>query len=166
MLTGGSVYGGAWVITGLGVAMHNLPLVYLGNRESAFFNWLSWRFCSKVEVQTTNIFSNALRITHFDWNDLVSVLVGVGYGCAYTPPIQALIEWFPDRRGLASGIVISGFGSGALFYAPLMNLFTQKFSTMPTYLGNQVGIKVYSHKQDGSQITDWVKTFQRQFKAQ
>jgi hypothetical protein len=36
MLTGGSVYGGAWVITGLGVAMHNLPLVYLGNRESAF----------------------------------------------------------------------------------------------------------------------------------
>ena len=37
MLTGGSVYGGAWVITGLGVATHNLPMVYLGNRESAFF---------------------------------------------------------------------------------------------------------------------------------
>jgi OFA family oxalate/formate antiporter-like MFS transporter len=65
-------------------------------------------------------------------------LVGVGYGCAYTPPIQALLEWFPDRRGLASGIVISGFGSGALFYAPLMNIFTKNLSTMPTYLGNSV----------------------------
>jgi hypothetical protein len=33
MMTGGTIYGSAWVITGIGVAMHNLPLVYLGNRE-------------------------------------------------------------------------------------------------------------------------------------
>ena len=66
------------------------------------------------------------------------VLVGVGYGCAYTPPIQVLIDWFPDKRGLASGIVISGFGSGALFFAPMMNIFTKSFSTIPTFLGSQV----------------------------
>jgi len=65
-------------------------------------------------------------------------LAGVGYGCAYTPPIQALLEWFPDKRGLASGIVISGFGSGALFFAPLMNHFTKTYSTLPTFLGNQL----------------------------
>ncbi len=65
-------------------------------------------------------------------------MAGVGYGCAYTPPIQALLEWFPDKRGLASGIVISGFGSGALFFAPIMNYFTRTFSTLPTYLGNQL----------------------------
>merc|ERR1719187_7895 len=43
-----------------------------------------------------------------------NLLCGVGYGCAYTPPIQALIDWFPDKKGLASGLVIAGFGSGAL----------------------------------------------------
>jgi hypothetical protein len=37
MMTGGSIYGSAWVITGIGVATHNLPLVYLGNRESKLF---------------------------------------------------------------------------------------------------------------------------------
>ena len=57
-----------------------------------------------------------------------SVLAGVGYGCSYTPPIQALIEWFPDKRGLASGVVIAGFGSGALFFTPAMNALMQKVS--------------------------------------
>ena len=59
---------------------------------------------------------------------LKSVLAGVGYGCSYTPPIQALIDWFPDKRGLASGVVIAGFGSGALFFTPAMNSLMQKVS--------------------------------------
>ena len=33
LITGGSIYGGAWMLTGLGVATHSLPLVYLGNRK-------------------------------------------------------------------------------------------------------------------------------------
>ena len=33
LMVGGSIYGSAWVITGLGVEMHSLPLVYLGNSE-------------------------------------------------------------------------------------------------------------------------------------
>ena len=66
----------------------------------------------------------------FDFINLYvkSVLAGVGYGCSYTPPIQALIEWFPDKRGLASGVVIAGFGSGALFFTPAMNALMQKVS--------------------------------------
>ena len=67
---------------------------------------------------------------YFDFVNLYvkSVLAGVGYGCSYTPPIQALIEWFPDKRGLASGVVIAGFGSGALFFTPAMNALMQKVS--------------------------------------
>ena len=34
---------------------------------------------------------------------LGNIVCGVGYGCAYTPPLQALIDWFPDKKGLASG---------------------------------------------------------------
>ncbi|XP_023327563.1 uncharacterized protein LOC111700759 [Eurytemora carolleeae] len=76
-----------------------------------------------------------------------NLLCGIGYGCSYTPPIQALIDWFPDKKGLASGLVIAGFGSGALFFTPMMNTLTNKFSQLPTYLGNSVEVVVEGGKQ-------------------
>merc|ERR1719411_744732 len=97
MVTGGTIFASAFALTGLGISMHSLPMIYAGN-----------------------------------------VLVGIGYGCTYTPPIQALIEWFPDKRGLASGIVIAGFGSGALFFAPMMNMLSAKYAQMPEYLGKSI----------------------------
>ncbi len=51
------------------------------------------------------------------------------------PPIQALLEWFPDRRGLASGAVISGFGCGALVFSPAVSHLSTAFASQPTYLG-------------------------------
>ena len=51
---------------------------------------------------------------------------------------QALLDWFPDKKGLASGLVIAGFGSGALFFTPAVNALQQKFLQMPTYLGKSV----------------------------
>merc|ERR550519_274334 len=76
-----------------------------------------------------------------------NLLAGMGYGCAYTPPIQALINWFPDKKGLASGIVIGGFGSGALFFTPAINAMCVKFSTLPTYLGNSLDVAVENGRQ-------------------
>ena len=46
-------------------------------------------------------------------------------------PVQALIDWFPDKKGLASGLVIAGFGSGAIFFTPLMNHLMAKYNTLP-----------------------------------
>merc|ERR1719187_1863620 len=76
-----------------------------------------------------------------------NLLSGLGYGCAYTPPIQALINWFPDKKGLASGIVIGGFGSGALFFTPAITAMCAKFSTLPTYLGNSLEVVVENGRQ-------------------
>jgi len=78
-----------------------------------------------------------------------ALLSGLGYGCAYTPPIQALINWFPDKKGLASGLVIGGFGSGALFFTPSINSLCEKFSTLPTFLGNSLDIVVEGGRQFG-----------------
>lgn len=63
-------------------------------------------------------------------------LAGIAMGCTYVPPIQALIEWFPDRKGLASGATVAGFGSGALFFAPAMTNMADLFSRRPTFLGS------------------------------
>ncbi len=56
------------------------------------------------------------------------VLGGIGQGLGYITPVSTLIKWFPDRRGLATGFAIMGFGGGALIGAPiavkLMDMFT------------------------------------------
>jgi len=67
-----------------------------------------------------------------------NIMCGMGYGCAYTPPLQALIDWFPDKKGLASGLVIAGFGSGALAFTPAVNFLSSKFCTLPTYVGTSL----------------------------
>ena len=64
-------------------------------------------------------------------------LGGTGLGLAYTPPVQALINWFPDKKGVASGLTIAGFGSGALVFEPLVNFLRGKFAKMPEFLGTQ-----------------------------
>jgi MFS family permease len=47
------------------------------------------------------------------------VIGGFGLGLGYVTPVTVLIKWFPDRRGLAAGLAIMGFGGGALIGAPL-----------------------------------------------
>ncbi len=60
---------------------------------------------------------------------------GLGIGLSYTPPIQTLFAWFPDKKGLASGMTIAGFGSGALLFAPCAQYLMKQFAKMPEYLG-------------------------------
>jgi len=48
------------------------------------------------------------------------VIGGIGLGCGYIAPVSTLVKWFPDRRGLATGLAIMGFGFAALIAAPLM----------------------------------------------
>jgi OFA family oxalate/formate antiporter-like MFS transporter len=48
-----------------------------------------------------------------------SVLGGVGIGAAYVCPIATCVKWFPDKRGLITGLAVAGFGAGAFFFAPL-----------------------------------------------
>jgi MFS family permease len=78
------------------------------------------------------------------------VICGIGFGATYTPPLQALIDWFPDKKGLASGLVIAGFGSGALVFAPAINHLQSQFVVIPQFLGKT--IKTVT--EDGKMFTD------------
>ena len=63
------------------------------------------------------------------------VLGGVGLGLGYVSPVSTLIRWFPDRRGMAAGLAIMGFGGGALIAAPMNEALIRHFYEPPTYLG-------------------------------
>jgi MFS family permease len=55
------------------------------------------------------------------------VLGGCGLGIGFTTPIAALLRWFPERRGLAMGLTIMGFGGGATIAAPLSHFLMERF---------------------------------------
>ncbi len=57
------------------------------------------------------------------------VIGGVGLGLGYISPVSTLVKWFPDRRGMATGMAIMGFGGGAMIGAPLANLLMNYFKT-------------------------------------
>ena len=70
------------------------------------------------------------------------VIGGIGLGMGYIVPITVLVKWFPDRRGLITGIAVAGFGAGALFSAPAAGWLILRVGLMPTfaYLGVAYGI--------------------------
>jgi OFA family oxalate/formate antiporter-like MFS transporter len=65
------------------------------------------------------------------------VIGGIGLGFAYIVPISVLVKWFPDRRGLMTGIAVGGFGAGALVTAPAATRLIQSVGVLQTfaYLG-------------------------------
>jgi MFS transporter, OFA family, oxalate/formate antiporter len=67
---------------------------------------------------------------------------GIGLGVGYIVPITVLVKWFPERRGLITGIAVAGFGAGSLIAAPLAGRLMQSVGVMPTfmYLGVAYGV--------------------------
>lgn len=63
------------------------------------------------------------------------VISGIGLGIGYVCPIATLMKWFPDRRGLATGLAVMGFGFGALFASKIFVLVIASFGLSATYIG-------------------------------
>jgi MFS transporter, OFA family, oxalate/formate antiporter len=74
------------------------------------------------------------------------VIGGIGLGMGYIVPITVLVKWFPDHRGLITGIAVAGFGAGSLFSAPAAGWLMQHVGLLPTfsYLGVIYGVVAIS----------------------
>jgi OFA family oxalate/formate antiporter-like MFS transporter len=78
-------------------------------------------------------FSNSLSWLYLSYG----LIGGIGLGLGYIVPVAVLVKWFPDRRGLITGIAVGGFGAGALITAPVATRLIQSVGVLSTfaYLG-------------------------------
>ena len=136
-----------WRISTLGW-MYTLFFVFLGCSAALWGGWLERAGPRKAGVVSAlcwcgGMLFSALGIyLHQFWMMLLGsgVIGGVGLGLGYISPVSTLIKWFPDRRGMATGMAIMGFGGGAMIGSPLaadlMKLFAGPTSVgvMPTFI--------------------------------
>lgn len=100
------------------------------------------------------IIGSAGIITHQLWLLYLGygVIGGCGLGLGYVSPVSTLIRWFPDRRGMASGMAIMGFGGGAMIGAPMKEYFLHLFYRAPEYLGQIADLELVTRA--GRQYAD------------
>ncbi len=130
-----------WKVAQLQTWIYGLFFVFLGSSAAVWGGWLErvgprkagvvaavcW--CAGIVVMALGVSQHQLWII---W--LGAALGGIGLGLGYISPVSTLIKWFPDRRGMATGFAIMGFGGGAMIGAPLADKLMKHFAT-PTSVG-------------------------------
>jgi MFS family permease len=125
-----------WRISSLGW-MYTLFFVVLGSSAALWGGWLERAGPRKAGVVAALCWCGGLVIsavgviTHQLWVMWLGsgVIGGIGLGLGYISPVSTLVKWFPDRRGMATGMAIMGFGGGAMIGAPLADLLMNLFRT-------------------------------------
>lgn len=62
------------------------------------------------------------------------VIGGIGLGTGYITPVSTLVKWFPNNRGLATGLAIMGFGFASLIAGPLMQLLIAEYGLIQNFI--------------------------------
>lgn len=122
--------------------MYTLFFVFLGSGAAAFGGWLERAGPRKAGVASAMCWCGGLVLsaigvyTHQLWLMWLGsgVIGGIGLGLGYISPVSTLIKWFPDRRGMATGMAIMGFGGGAMIGSPLADRLMNFFAS-PTSVG-------------------------------
>lgn len=112
---------------------------------AAFFGglWLSKRGPRVVALTGGFLYGLGVFLASFSDHRLwwlylsYGVIGGIGVGFSYIVPVAVLVKWFPDRRGLITGVAVGGFGAGALVTAPVATKLIQSAGVLHTfaYLG-------------------------------
>ena len=125
-----------WKVSTLGW-MYTLFFVLLGSSAALWGGWLERAGPRKAGVVSAVCWCGGMLISalgvhlHQFWLMLLGsgVIGGIGLGLGYISPVSTLIKWFPDRRGMATGMAIMGFGGGAMIGSPLAAELMKRFAT-------------------------------------
>ncbi len=131
-----------WVLKDV-VWIFSVAIVFLGLSAAVGGKWLEQVGPRMVGVTAAGCWGGGLLLggvgieTHQLWLIYLGygVVGGVGLGLGYVSPVATLIRWFPDRRGMATGMAIMGFGGGAMIGAPVKQWLLRTFYRAPDFLG-------------------------------
>jgi MFS family permease len=117
-----------FVVLGVAAALWGGWLERAGPRKAGVVAAVCW--CGGLVLGALGVYLHQLWLMWLG----AGVVGGIGLGLGYISPVSTLVKWFPDRRGMATGMAIMGFGGGAMIGAPLANLLLNHFKT-PTDVG-------------------------------
>jgi MFS family permease len=130
-----------WEIKLLGWTF-TLFFVFLGSASALWGGWLervgprkggvvaAWCWCGGLVIGAFGVMTHQLWLMWLG----CGAIGGIGLGLGYISPVSTLIKWFPDRRGMATGMAIMGFGGGAMIGAPLADKL-MKYYASPSGIG-------------------------------
>lgn len=116
--------------------IYTLFFLFLGASAALFGGWLERVGPRRAALVATACWCGGMLLTalgvyiHQLWLMWLGggVIGGIGLGLGYISPVSTLIKWFPDRRGMATGMAIMGFGGGAMIGGPLAERLMQHFA--------------------------------------
>ncbi len=114
-----------------------LAIVFLGSSAALFGRWAEREGPRKAGFVAACCWGGGFLIgalgvyLHQIWLLWIGMgaIGGCGLGLGYISPVSTLIKWFPDRRGMATGLAIMGFGGGAMIGSPLADFLMKRFAT-------------------------------------
>src|SRR6516225_1897842 len=112
-----------FVLLGTSAALWGGWLERVGPRKAGVVAAFCW--CGGLLISAVGVYIHQLWLMWLG----SGVIGGIGLGLGYISPVSTLVKWFPDRRGMATGMAIMGFGGGAMIGAPLADLLMNYFRT-------------------------------------
>ncbi|HEX2841444.1 OFA family MFS transporter [Hyphomicrobium sp.] len=125
----GWMYTFFFVLLGVSAAIWGGWLERAGPRKAGLVSTICW--CGGLLIAAFGVYTHQLWLMWLG----SGVIGGIGLGLGYISPVSTLIKWFPDRRGMATGMAIMGFGGGAMIGSPLATLLMDKVFKTPTEPG-------------------------------
>ena len=119
----GWMYTFFFVVLGVSAAIWGGWLERAGPRKAGLVSALCW--CGGLLISAFGVYAHQLWMLWLG----SGIIGGIGLGLGYISPVSTLIKWFPDRRGMATGMAIMGFGGGAMIGSPLATLLMSTFKT-------------------------------------
>jgi MFS family permease len=119
----GWIYTLFFIFLGCSAAIWGGWLEHAGPRKAGVVSALCW--CGGLLISALGVYSHQIWLMWLG----SGVIGGIGLGLGYISPVSTLIKWFPDKRGMATGMAIMGFGGGAMVGAPLATALMSHFAT-------------------------------------
>jgi MFS family permease len=98
-------------------------------KKQTFVGSIFW--ASALTTTAAGVHCHSLPMVYLGWG----LLGGIGWGLMYLAPVTTVMKWFPDRRGPATGIALSAFGTGAAIAPGMIQKLIDFYAVAPDYIG-------------------------------